>query len=199
MVDIERSCCYRPEVDELHGPRSASPFKCRPGVFFRGSSRLFRIYYYDCPPILGQRPNPISREIHDLSNSRAARERTSLQDRLEISDFVAFRRGRLAFSGWTISRAAFRELLQTGRSVLADDLRPAVTQKGVDMKIGLDVAWLATRHIVDTIVLISGDTDFVPAMKLARREGVHVALATVGGHCSTHLLAHSDEHRRVRI
>lgn len=122
------------------------------------TERLFRIYYYDRPPILGQRANPVSREVHDLSNSHAARERTSLQDRLEIADFVAFRRGRLAFSGWTISRAAFRELLQTGRSFLADDLRPAVTQKGV-----------------------------------------HVALATVGGNCSTHLLAHSDEHRRIRI
>ena len=35
-------------------------------------------------------------------------------------------------------------------------------QSGVDMRIGLDVASLAEDHIVDQIVLIAGDTDFVP-------------------------------------
>ena len=38
-------------------------------------------------------------------------------------------------------------------------------QKGVDMKIGLDIASLAYKKLVDQIVLISGDSDFVPAAK----------------------------------
>jgi len=38
------------------------------------------------------------------------------------------------------------------------------------------VSWLASKRIVDKIVLITGDSDFVPAMKFARREGLMVYL-----------------------
>jgi len=48
------------------------------------------------------------------------------------------------------------------------------------MKIGLDVSWLASKRIVDRIILVTGDSDFVPAMKFARREGVQVILVTMG-------------------
>ena len=40
------------------------------------------------------------------------------------------------------------------------------------MKIGLDIASLSYKHQVDQIILISGDSDFVSASKLARREGI---------------------------
>ena len=35
------------------------------------------------------------------------------------------------------------------------------------------------KRIVDRVILISGDTDMIPAMKLARREGVQVVLVDV--------------------
>ena len=38
-------------------------------------------------------------------------------------------------------------------------------QKGVDIRIGLDIARIAVKHIVDIIVLVTGDSDFVPVMK----------------------------------
>lgn len=38
------------------------------------------------------------------------------------------------------------------------------------MKIGLDIATFSYKRLVDQIVLISGDNDFVPAAKLARRD-----------------------------
>lgn len=44
------------------------------------------------------------------------------------------------------------------------------------MKIGLDIASLAYKKQVDQIVLISGDSDFVSAAKLARREGIDFIL-----------------------
>lgn len=66
------------------------------------------------------------------------------------------------------------------------------TQKGIDMKIGLDVAWLSIKRVVDRIVLCTGDRDFVPAMKLARREGVQVVLATLGAAPHPTLLEHAD-------
>ncbi len=42
------------------------------------------------------------------------------------------------------------------------------------MRIGIDVATLSLKKVVDRIILFSGDTDMIPAMKLARREGLQV-------------------------
>lgn len=47
------------------------------------------------------------------------------------------------------------------------------------MRIGIDVATLALKKLVDRVILISGDTDMIPAIKLARREGIQVVLINV--------------------
>ena len=57
-----------------------------------------------------------------------------------------------------------------------DDFIYGVSQKGVDMRIGLDIAAMAFKRQVDQIVLVAGDSDFVPAAKLARREGIDFIL-----------------------
>ena len=44
---------------------------------------------------------------------------------------------------------------------------------------GFDVATLALKKLVDRVILISGDTDMIPAIKLARREGIQVVLINV--------------------
>jgi len=44
------------------------------------------------------------------------------------------------------------------------------------MKIGLDISSLAYKKSVDQIILIAGDSDFVPAAKLAQREGIDFVL-----------------------
>ena len=67
-----------------------------------------------------------------------------------------------------------------------------IEQKGVDMKIGLDIASIAFKKQVDKIVLISGDSDFVPAAKLARREGIDFVLDPLFNHVSEDLLEHID-------
>jgi uncharacterized LabA/DUF88 family protein len=51
---------------------------------------------------------------------------------------------------------------------------PDFEQKGVDMRIGIDVATLCLKRLVDRIILFSGDADMIPALKLARREGLQV-------------------------
>lgn len=57
-----------------------------------------------------------------------------------------------------------------------EDFTYDVRQKGVDMKIGIDIASLAYKKQVDQIVLVAGDADFVPAAKLGRREGIDFVL-----------------------
>lgn len=60
------------------------------------------------------------------------------------------------------------------------------------MRLGLDIASLTLKGRVGTIVLVAGDSDFVPAMKFARREGAQVWLVTLGHSVRPEMLEHSD-------
>lgn len=48
------------------------------------------------------------------------------------------------------------------------------------MKMGLDIASITTKKLCTKLVLISGDTDMIPAMKTARKEGVQVYWSAMG-------------------
>ena len=86
--------------------------------------------------------------------------------------------------------------LCTGKKALSDltenDFVFDVKQKGVDMKIGLDIASMAYKRQVNQIILIAGDSDFVPAAKLARREGLDFILDPMGSSIKDNLFEHID-------
>ena len=83
-------------------------------------------------------------------------------------------------------------LAEVWRGVAADDLRLGLRQKGVDMRIGIDIASLTLKHQVDTIVLVTGDSDFVPAAKMARREGVEFIVDPLWQSINADLNEHVD-------
>lgn len=113
-------------------------------------------------------------------------------------DHVAFRSGELTFDGWLIKKKAATEIIANNRGLTASDFAPDLKQKGVDMKIGLDVAWLASKSIVERLILVTADSDFIPAMKFARREGVQVILVTLAHRSVKYgLKEHADELRAV--
>ena len=56
----------------------------------------------------------------------------------------------------------------------------------------VDIASLVYKKAVDQIVLISGDSDFVPAAKLARREGIDFVLDSLGAKIKSDLFEHID-------
>lgn len=60
------------------------------------------------------------------------------------------------------------------------------------MKIAVDISSLSYKKLVDKIVLISGDSDFVPASKIARREGIDFILNPMGNHIDISLEEHID-------
>jgi len=60
------------------------------------------------------------------------------------------------------------------------------------MRIGLDIASLTLKKQVDTIVLITGDSDFVSAAKLARREGAEIILDPLRHNIKENLFEHID-------
>lgn len=153
---------------------------------------LFRIYCYHCAPYSEVQVHPFTRQKVDFAAMR------NLILELTLKDDVAFRAGELSFDGWVIRKRAASELIRTGRALAAADFAPDLKQKRVDMKIGLDVAWLASGRIAERIVLVTSDSDFVPAMKFARREGVQVVLVHMGHRLvKTDLLIHADRVRAV--
>lgn len=157
------------------------------------TEELFRVYFYDCAPSEDSTTHPISGKPLNLRSTRAYRDNSEFQEALGRTEQVALRKGELAFRGWRLTPGATRDLIQNGpRTLRDDDVEMNLNQKGIDMEIGLDVAWLAVRRIVDRIVLCTGDRDFVPAMKLARREGVQVILATLGATAHATLLEYAD-------
>ena len=60
------------------------------------------------------------------------------------------------------------------------------------MRVGMDMARLALRDMVRTVVVVTGDSDFVPAFKYVRREGVKVILDVMGHNVCAELKQHSD-------
>jgi len=60
------------------------------------------------------------------------------------------------------------------------------------MRLGLDVASLSYKRLVDQVVLIVGDSDFVPAAKIARREGIDVVIDPLGNTLPEQLFEHTD-------
>lgn len=163
----------------------------------RDESSLYRIFYYDCPPSTKVVYNPITKQQVNLARSDQYRWTTAFFEALVTKRKVALRRGEeLASSGeYTLRQGVLKDLCAGKRSVatLTDrDLRLNITQKGVDMRIGLDIASLVERDLVTQIILISGDSDFVPAAKYARRRGIDFVLDPMWQTVSPSLNEHVD-------
>lgn len=118
-------------------------------------------------------------------------------DELKLQRKVALRLGFLAAdeASCELNRKTTKELFN-GKISLSDvkesDFTVALRKKGVDMKIGLDIATLSYKRLVDQIILIAGDGDFVPAAKLARREGIDFILDPMESKINPELYEHID-------
>lgn len=141
---------------------------------------LYRIFYYDCSPLLKKICNPISNATIDMSKTKESIFRQAFHAELKKLRKVALRFGHLAdHNCWQIVPDKLKKLLSGGiqiNDLKENDVIYVVRQKGVDMKIGLDIASLAYKRLVNQIILVAGDSDFVPAAKLARREGIDFIL-----------------------
>ena len=149
------------------------------------------MYFYDAPPFSRRKNRPLGGGLHDFGADPLTVHNHKLLKELKSIDYFALRMGEVRFRGWELDS---RKLPNEGTEhhVVADDFRPALQQKGVDMRIGLDIASLSLKKQVDVLVLVSGDADFVPPMKFARREGLQFAVVTFGHNVHTDLLEHAD-------
>lgn len=153
---------------------------------------LLRIHYYDAPPATGQVTNPVSGMTVNLGQSATFSRVASVHDTLELSADFTFRRGELVARGWRLRENVLRRIVKGRRGVRASDLIPDLRQKGVDLRMGLDIARLSLRRLVDVLVVVAGDSDLVPAFRFARREGIRVYHDHMGAPVMRDLKAHTD-------
>lgn len=84
------------------------------------------------------------------------------------------------------------QALSKWKALAEDDVGLPLQQKGVDMRIGIDIVSMTLKRQVDTIVLVTGDSDFIPAAKIARREGVEFILDPLWQGVESKLSEHVD-------
>lgn len=160
---------------------------------------LYRIFYYDCMPTDSIIYHPYSRKHIDYKKTDLYKWMTAFIEEIKKKRKFAVRLGRLAPKHdkvwFNIKPSTFKELCNGKKQfdkLADDDFSLIIEQKGVDMKVGVDIASMAYKKQVDRIVLISGDSDFVPAAKLARREGIDFILDPLFNHIPPDLSEHID-------
>jgi len=138
---------YAKKVFQEFGNRRISYVKFSEYVA-NGEERL-RTYYYDCAPYVSSPPTPEERERKGAFDKfKYALEReTRFQVRL----------GRLA-----------KRHLRDGTI----DFQ----QKMVDILLAVDLVQLSVQHRIERAVLLANDSDFVPAIQIARDAGTVVEL-----------------------
>ena len=161
------------------------------------NNELYRIFYYDCPPTAKRLFHPFLQKQVDLSKTDLYIWMNQFLDELKKKRKFAIRLGKLAEeqAHYTIRPNIIKKLCNGGLSfseLTEADFSIEIEQKGVDMKIGLDIASMAYKKQVDQIILISGDSDFVSAAKLARREGIDFILDPLGAPIKPDLFEHID-------
>ncbi|WP_245872606.1 NYN domain-containing protein [Avibacterium endocarditidis] len=121
--------------------------------------------------------------------------RAEFHAKLKGTRKTALRMGKLQSTDWKLNDHTLKEL-RRGKKRWEDltnaDWYYEVNQKGVDVKLGMDITILSYEKLVDVIVLIAGDSDFVPAAKQARIKGVDFILNPLKQEISEELSEHID-------
>ncbi len=163
---------------------------------------LYRIFYYDCPCAEGSVYHPLLDKNISLKSKPVYQWTTAFFDEIKRKRKFALRLGWLSkATEYTLKFDTLKMLLK-GKIALNDlkenDFRLDIKQKGVDMKIGIDISSLVFKKQINQIILIAGDSDFVPAAKQARREGIDFILDSMGQGIESNLFEHIDGLRSPR-
>jgi len=158
---------------------------------------LYRIFYYDTGPLNKKGHHPITKELIDFKGTATAKGQIALLESIRSTPNFALRLGETTWTEnkWAIRADQLKRLLNNEISVsdlAASDVSPVIQQKAVDMKMGIDIALIAFKRLSDLLIVISGDADIVPALKMARREGMQVGLDPLRSHIRPELSEHVD-------
>jgi len=111
---------------------------------------VFRTYYYHCLPYQGNPPTP--EESERVSRAQSFHYRLAKLPRYEV------RLGKLEFRDNRL------------------DGSPIYVQKRVDILLGVDLVLFAAKQRITHATIFAGDSDFLPAITIAKNEGVQITL-----------------------
>ncbi len=111
---------------------------------------ILRTYYYNCLPY--QRPTPTPEESLRFAQSQKFHTALCALPRFEV------REGMLVYRGND------------------EKGKPIYVQKGTDIQFGVDLVLLSAKQQISHAALIAGDSDFIPAIGVAKNEGVLIHL-----------------------
>lgn len=155
------------------------------------NEELFRIHYFDCDPYSGELTLPISKNKKTVSNP------STLLSILSCQEKVCVRKGVLKFRGWTLKK---NKSTDPTVQLKDDDFKEKYIQKGVDIRIGLDLVNASDIKICESVILLTNDTDLVPAMKIARTRGMNIGCVSINQSIiARELKSHSDFFRNVNL
>ena len=127
--------------------------------FVEPYEEIYRIYFYLSPPIEKAEWKGEKYSIKDKPEyEKVYKNSVKFIENLRVKDHISIRRGKLEFRGYDHNQ------------------NPIFQQKQVDMLIGLDIAHLSYLRLVDRILLFSLDTDLIPAVKVARVNGIQIII-----------------------
>lgn len=155
-------------------------------------SALLRNYFYHARPLGEAVTHPVNGNTVNFATSHTYKNNTSLLDHLEVEENFAVRYGDTVNHGWKIGSKALKDITRKPREITDRDIVPHIQQKGVDLRIGLDMARISLSRNASTIVVVSGDSDLVPAFNMVRTEGVRLYLVTLGHGVRREMKVHVD-------
>jgi len=115
-----------------------------------GSTEILRTYYYNCLPY--QQTTPTEEEKTRFSQAQKFHAALRSLPRFEV------REGLLVYRGSN----------RRGE--------PIFVQKGIDIQLGVDLVLLSAKQQISHAVVIAGDSDLIPALGVAKNEGVLIHL-----------------------
>ncbi len=157
---------------------------------------LFRIFFYDSPIVDQKVTLPMSRHSVDLAKTKEGQFRLAFHRQLQRKRKLALRLGEMVeMDGWRLREDAMNDLL--GKRITVDELQdddfsPGTTARGLELRIGVDLASLAYKRQVQQVVLMTGDGYFAPASELVRHEGIDVVLDPMWQNIPEDIFAYID-------
>lgn len=111
---------------------------------------ILRVYYYDCPPYQSGSPTPREQEL--LSKKQKFFYNINRLPKFEVKE------GRLEYRG------------------IDHNGVPIFSQKRVDIMLGVDLTRLSIKKAISRAAILSGDSDYIPAIQAAKDEGISIRL-----------------------
>ena len=140
---------------------------------------LYRIFYYDCPPLKKTVYHPAMKRGVDFGRSDTYNWTISFFEELKKKRKLALRMGVLSDANAHFSLKADKIKALCQSEITIDDLTESDSS-------------ISFKKQVNQIILIAGDSDFVPAAKLARREGIDFILDPMEATIRSDLFEHID-------